>query len=222
MTATAGSPADGLVRDRYRVARGCLDCAGDLAGLLGALPGARQVEVLGAAAVVVIGHDGAVTPGLVAPQAVQLGLELSPAGPPAQPGAKRTSWWRSPRVLLLAAAGLLLDAGLTGGHLAGQHAVATGFYLAAVAAGGIFPVRSAWQVLSLPAAVDRHAAGGRDHRGARALMSLAPPAAALLLADGATIPVPVQDLGPDQLVRGRVIPSVQTLRLWALRTWGVL
>ncbi len=150
------------------MARGCLDCAGDLAGLLGALPGARQVEVLGAAGVVVIGHDGAVTPGLVAPQAVQLGLELSPAGPPAQPGAKRTSWWRSPRVLLLAAAGLLLDAGLTAGHLAGRHAVATGFYLAAVAAGGIFPVRSAWQVLSLPAAVDRHAAGGRDHRGARA------------------------------------------------------
>jgi len=52
----------------------------------------------------------------------------------------------------------------------------------------------------------------------RALMSLAPPAAALLLADGATIPVPVQDLGRGQLVRGRVIPSVQTLRLWALRT----
>lgn len=147
MTATSSSPADDLVRDRYRVARGCLDCAGDVAGLLGALPGARQIEVLGAAGVVVISHDGAVTPGLVARQAGRLGLELSPAGEPAQPGGERTSWWRSPRVLLLAAAGLLLAAGLTAGHLAGQPAVATGFYLAAVAAGGIFPVRTAWQVL---------------------------------------------------------------------------
>ncbi len=143
----AGPAGGGLVRDRYRVARGCLDCAGDLAGALGGLPGAQQVQILGAAGVVVIGHDGGVTPDLVARQAAQLGLELSPAGQPTRP-AGRGRWWRSPRVLLLAAAELLLDAGLAADHLAHQHAVATGLYLATVAAGGIFPVRSAWQVLA--------------------------------------------------------------------------
>ncbi len=137
----------GLVSDRYRVAGGCLDCAGDLAGALGRLPGAQQVQVLGAAGVVVIGHDGAVTPDLVAERAAQLGLELFPAGEPSRPAGERSRWWRSPRVLLLAAAELLLDAGLAAGHIAGQHAAATGLYLATVAVGGIFPVRSAWQIV---------------------------------------------------------------------------
>jgi hypothetical protein len=50
--------AGGLVRDRYRVAGGCLDYAGDIAGTLGRLPGARQVNVLGAAGIVVIGRRG--------------------------------------------------------------------------------------------------------------------------------------------------------------------
>lgn len=146
MTSGTAFTAEGLTCDRYRVADGCLDCAGDLAGALGSLPGARQVQVLGAAGVVVIGHDGAVTPGLVAREAARLGLELSPASRPASP-AGRGRWWRSARVLLLAAAGLLLLAGLAAGHLARPHALATGLYLATVAAGGIFPVRSAWQVL---------------------------------------------------------------------------
>lgn len=146
MTSVTG-PASGVVQDRYRVASGCLDCAGDVAAALGSLPGARQVRVLGAAGVVLIGHDGAVTPEVVARQAAQLGLELSPAGQPARPAGERGRWWRSPRVGLLAAAELLLDAGLAADHLAGQHALGAGFYLATVAAGGIFPVRSAWQVL---------------------------------------------------------------------------
>jgi len=146
VTRGASSAAGGLVCDRYRVARGCLDCAGDLAGALGRLPGAQQVQILGAAGVVVIGHDGAITPELVARQAAQLGLELSPADQPSRPGG-RARWWRSPRVLLLAAAELLLDAGLAADHLAHQHAVSTGLYLATVTMGGIFPVRSAWQVL---------------------------------------------------------------------------
>jgi len=220
------------MRDRYRVASGCLDCAGDLAGALGSLPGARQVQVLGAAGVVVIGHDGGVTPGLVARQAAQLGLELSPAGQPTRP-ASPARWWRSPRVLLLAAAELLLDAGLAADHLAHQHTVATGLYLATVAAGGIFPVRSAWQVLkrrrlsigtllvagttgALALGVFAEAAmlvvvfsaGGlmedyvadKARSSIRALMSLAPPVAARLQADGTTVPVPVQDLEPGERV----------------------
>ena len=146
MTSGTTSAGGGVV-DRYRVVRGCLDCAGDLAGALGSLPGAGQVQILGAAGVVVIGHDGGVTPDLAGRQAARLGLELSPADQPTR-AASRGRWWRSPRVLLLAAAELLLDAGLAADHLAHQHAVATGLYLATVAAGGIFPVRSAWQVLA--------------------------------------------------------------------------
>ena len=144
---TGGTAADGLVRDRYRAASGCLDCAGDVAGLLGMLPGAREVEVLGAAGIVVIGHDGAVTPELVARQAAQLGLELSPAARPAGAG-RGGRWWLSARMVLLTAAGVLLVAGLAADHLAHQQTAATVLYLATVTAGGIFPVRSAWQVLS--------------------------------------------------------------------------
>lgn len=143
MTSAAGS----VVRDRYRVASGCLDCAGDVPGLLGELPGTLEVDVLGAAGIVVIGHDGRVTPELVTSKVARLGIELSPADRPA-PAGGRGSWWRSPRILLLAAAEILLDAGLIADHLAHNHAAATGLYLATVAVGGIFPVRSAWQVLA--------------------------------------------------------------------------
>jgi hypothetical protein len=82
VSSIGGPTAGGLVRDGYRVARGCLDCAGDVPGLLRALPGAQAVDVLGAAGIVVIGHDGRVTPELVARQAAGLGLELSPANQP--------------------------------------------------------------------------------------------------------------------------------------------
>ena len=147
MISSTGSVAGCVVCDRYRVARGCLDCAGDVAGVLGELPGARHVDVLGAAGVVVIGHDGRVTPALVARQAARLGIELSPARRPAAAGG-RGRWWRSPRLLLLTAAEVLLLTGLAADHLAHQHAAGTGLYLAAVAVGGIFPARSAWQVLA--------------------------------------------------------------------------
>ena len=143
------APAGGvLAEDRYRVTSGCLDCAGDVTGLLGGLPGARHVEVLGAAGIVVIGHDGQVTSALVAGQAARLGLELTPARHPASPATRSRRWWRSPRMLLLTAAGLLLIAGLAADHLAHQDQAAAGLSLATGAAGGIFPVRSAWQVLS--------------------------------------------------------------------------
>jgi Cd2+/Zn2+-exporting ATPase len=138
---------DGLEEDRYRLKSGCLDCAGDVTGLLGALPGARRVEVLGAAGIVAIRHDGRVTPALVANQAARLGLELTPAWRAVSPTARARRWWRSPRLLLLTTAALLLIAGLIADHFAHQHRAAVGLYLATVAAGGIFPVRSAWRVL---------------------------------------------------------------------------
>jgi len=147
VTSGGDAATGGLVRDRYRVARGCLDCAGDVAGLLGGLPGTRQVDVLGATGVVVIGHDGRITPELVARQVAPLGIELSSADEPA-PVSHHRRWWRSPRLLLLTAAQVLLLSGLAAGHLAHRHGVAAGLYLATVAVGGIFPVRSAWQVLA--------------------------------------------------------------------------
>ncbi|HUZ50923.1 MAG TPA: cation-translocating P-type ATPase [Streptosporangiaceae bacterium] len=229
----AASAAGGLVRDRYRVAGGCLDCAGDVAGLLRGLPGAREVEVLGAAGVVVIGHDGRVTPELVVRRAAGLGIGLSPAGRPSPaPGGARRGWWRSPRLALLAAALALLLAGLAA-HLARQHAAATGLYLATLAAGGIFPVRSAWQVLArrrlsigtllVAGAIGALALGevaeaamlvvvfslggvmedyvaDRARGSIRALMSLAPPVAALLHPDGTTAQIPVEELQPGELV----------------------
>ncbi len=140
------SPA-GVGLDRYRVTSGCLDCAGDVAGALRALPGCQEVQVPGAAGVVVIGHDGTITPGLVARHAAQNGLELALADQPAQPARTRRRWWRSSRVLLLAAAALLLAGGLAADHLARDHRLADWMYLAAVAVGGVFPVRAAWQVL---------------------------------------------------------------------------
>lgn len=228
------APADSdLAQDRYRVTSGCLDCAGDIAGLLGALPGTRDVEVLGAAGIVTVSHDGRVTPALVTGQAARLGLELAPARHPASPAADARRRRRSPRTVLLTAAGLLLIAGLAADHLARQHAAAAGLYLATVAAGGIFPVRSAWQVLSrrrlsigtllvagtigaLAIGATGEAAmlvvvfslGGvmedyvadRARGSIRALMSLTPPAAARLLPDGTTSPIPVEELAPGDRV----------------------
>jgi Cd2+/Zn2+-exporting ATPase len=146
---SAAGPAPGsLVLDRYRVAAGCLDCAGGIAELLGELPGTAHVEVLGAAGIVVISHDGRVTPSLASQRAARLGITLQTANRPPVPARGPGSWWRSPRLILLTAAALLLAAGLATDHFARQHWAATALYLATVAAGGIFPVRSAWQVLA--------------------------------------------------------------------------
>lgn len=232
---TGGTPqrAGVLVRDRYRVARGCLDCAGDVAGTLGGIPGARHVDVLGAAGIVVIGHDGRVTPELVARRAAALGIGLSPAQQRAAGAAPARSCWRSPQLLLLTAAEVLLLAGLAVGHLTRWHTAAAILYLAAVAVGGAFPLRSAWQVLtrrrlsvgtllvagtigalalgalaeaamlvvvfSLGGVMEDYVAD-RARGSIRALMSLAPPAAARLLPDGTTESAPAGELEPGDRV----------------------
>src|SRR6266511_1662379 len=56
-------------------------------------------------------------------------------------------WWRTPRLLALAAAELLLLAGLAVDRLAHQHTLGTTLYLATVAVGGVFPFRTAIDVL---------------------------------------------------------------------------
>jgi len=138
-------------QSRFRVAEGCLDCAGDLEGTLGRLPGVSAVEVLGATGIVRLAHDGNLDPATVAEQARRLGLRLLPADTPATGAASSSGrgwgWWRTPRLLALAAAGVLLLAGLAADKLAHRATLGTALYLATVAVGGIFPVRTAIDVL---------------------------------------------------------------------------
>ena len=151
-TSSASSGAAPVpARSRFRVAEGCLDCVGDLEGLLGRLPGVSDVEVLGAAGIVQLTHDGRVDLATVSEQAGRLGLRLlsadaPPAGAASMSGPGR-GWWRTPRLLALVSAATLLLAGLAADTLAHQHAVAVALYLVTVAVGGIFPVRTAIEVL---------------------------------------------------------------------------
>jgi len=72
-----------VVRSQFRVNAGCCsDCAGDLAGGLGALPGVHDVQVLGASGLVVVDHDGTVTDEAVRRLAADAGLGLVPATRP--------------------------------------------------------------------------------------------------------------------------------------------
>ncbi len=147
---TSPMPAGAPAHSRFRVAEGCLDCAGDLQGLLGRLPGVSAVEVLGAAGIVTVAHQGNLEPAMVSEQAGRLGLRLLPADtPPARQAASRAGrgWWRTPRLLALAAATVLLMGGLAANSLAPLESLATALFLATVAVGGIFPVRTAIGVL---------------------------------------------------------------------------
>src|SRR6266498_1755261 len=134
---------------RFRVAEGCLDCAGDLEGALSHLAGVQAVEVLSAAGIVTISHDGRLDPAAVSEQAGRLRVRLAPADTPAARAAAAPGrgWWRTPRLLALAAAELLLLAGLAVDRLAHQHTLGTTLYLATVAVGGVFPFRTAIDVL---------------------------------------------------------------------------
>src|SRR6266496_1436500 len=91
-----------------------LDCAGDLEGALSHLAGVQAVEVLSAARIVTISHDGRLDPAAVSEQAGRLRVRLAPADTPAARAAAAPGrgWWRTPRLLALAAAELLLLAGL--------------------------------------------------------------------------------------------------------------
>ena len=145
----ATHPARQPAHSRFRVAEGCLDCAGDLEGALSHLAGVQAVEVLSAARIVTISHDGRLDPAAVSEQAGRLRVRLAPADTPAARAAAAPGrgWWRTPRLLALAAAELLLLAGLAVDRLAHQHTLGTTLYLATVAVGGVFPFRTAIDVL---------------------------------------------------------------------------
>jgi Zn2+/Cd2+-exporting ATPase len=133
---------------RFRIVEGCcLDCAGDLPGALGRLPGVRSVQVLEASGLVVVDHDGTVATEAIRRQAGQLGLGLLPADRRGRPTTGQRPWWRRAPLLALAAASALLLAGLAAEHLAGQDTLARGLYLATVAVGGLYPVRGAVRLL---------------------------------------------------------------------------
>jgi Cd2+/Zn2+-exporting ATPase len=133
---------------RFRIAEGCcLDCAGDLPGALGQLPGVRDVQVSEVSGLVVVDHDGTVATEAIRRQAGQLGLGLVPADRRGRPTTDQRPWWRRAPLLALAAASALLLAGLAAEHLAGQDTLARGLYLATVAVGGIYPVRGALRLL---------------------------------------------------------------------------
>jgi Zn2+/Cd2+-exporting ATPase len=213
---------------RFRIAEGCcLDCAGDLPGTLGQLPGVRAVQVSEASGLVVVDHDGTVATEAIRRQAGQLGLGLVPADRRGRPPARERPWWRRAPMLALAIASALLLAGLTAEHLAG------GLYLATVAVGGIYPVGGAlrllrarrltigtllvlatagalalgvWEeaallvvVFSLGEVLEDYAAD-RARGSIRALMDLAPPQAQRRRPDGTLQPVPVEALAPGEVV----------------------
>jgi Zn2+/Cd2+-exporting ATPase len=136
------------VQARFRIAEGCcLDCAGDLPGALGQLPGVRQVQVLEASGLVVVDHDGTVATEAIRRQAGQLGLGLVPADRRGRPATGQRPWWQRAPLLALAAASGLLVVGLAAEHLTGQDTLARGLYLATVAVGGLYPVRGALRLL---------------------------------------------------------------------------
>jgi len=149
ITADTAGARPATTRTRYRVVEGCcLDCAGDLGRVLGRLPGVEQVSVLATAGLVVVDHDGRLADDQVQQQAARLGLRLAPdqARPEQAEPAERARWQR-PNLLALAAAGVLLLAGLAAEHLARTPTLATVFYLASVVAGGVYPLRGAIRVL---------------------------------------------------------------------------
>jgi Zn2+/Cd2+-exporting ATPase len=122
----------------------CSHCARTVESAVGRLAGVREVEVLFPSGKVRIAHDPRQVgrPGL-ANAIVRAGyrprLDSTPGPLP------RERWWRLPRVLLLGGAALLTLSGHAV-QLAGiaPEGLATVLFLAAVATGAVFPLRSAW------------------------------------------------------------------------------
>lgn len=222
---------DGSTRTRFRLDDdACQACAGDVATVLGRLPGIHGAEVLSAAGVVVVDHDSQLAPETLRRQAATANINLLPVQPrPARPGPP---WWRQGKFIALAAASLLLVAGLAVDKLAGQRGWAVTCYVATLLLAGFHPTRVMWQALRsgrptisilLLAAVGavglglleeaavlvvvfslgqilEDFAGDRVRGSIRALMALAPPTAQRTTPDGATETVDVQALIPGDQV----------------------
>ena len=134
-------------RRRYRVVDGsCLDCAGDVAGTIGRVPGVLSVEVFETAGIVGVEHDGRVTDEQIELAARRLGLGLASAE------ARLTRetepvWWRQPKFAALASGALLLIAGLALEYPVGQPQLALAAYAATIVIAGFYPLRNALEAL---------------------------------------------------------------------------
>jgi Cd2+/Zn2+-exporting ATPase len=138
--------ADAAHRTRFRVSEGsCADCAGDVAGALGRVPGVRSVDMLAASGLVVVEHNGRVSAADVRREAGRCGLVLVPAEAGVE--GRRRPWWHQPKLIALAAAALLLSAGLVADKVVGAERAGTALYVATLLVGGIYPVRGAVQAL---------------------------------------------------------------------------
>ena len=135
--------ATATARRRYRVVDGsCLDCAGDVAGTLGRVPGVLAVEVFDAAGIVSVEHDGRVTDEQIERAAKKIALGLAPAEA-RNPAKTERAWWRASKFLALSAGALVLAAGLALEYLFGRAQVAFIFYAATVVVAGFYPLKSA-------------------------------------------------------------------------------
>jgi Cd2+/Zn2+-exporting ATPase len=144
---SAATAAATSVARRYRVVDGsCLDCAGDVAGTIGRVPGVLSVEVFETAGVVGVEHDGRVTDEQIERAARKIGLGLAPAET-RRPTASERPWWRAPKFLALAAGAVLLVTGLALDLVLSQPRFAFVFYAATIVVAGFYPLRSALEAL---------------------------------------------------------------------------
>jgi len=141
------APGDGKHTSRFRVVEGCCaGCAGDVSGALGRLPGVLNVDVLAAAGMIRVEHDGTTVARDVQREAARFGLKLADADRVAR--SARVSPWKQPKFLALATATALLVAGLVAEHIlrtSGPFVI--GLYMATVLIGGFYPARSGWRAL---------------------------------------------------------------------------
>ena len=139
--------ASATARRRYRVIDGsCLDCAGDVAGTLGRVPGVLSVAVFDAAGIVDVEHDGRVTDEQVERAARKLSLGLAPADG-RRPIETERVWWRQAKFLALTAGAVLLVVGLALEHLLAQPEAALVAYAATIVVAGVYPLRGALDAL---------------------------------------------------------------------------
>ena len=131
---------------RFRVSSGsCLECAGDVTGVLRGLPGVEKVEVLAGADVIAVAHDGRLDAGAVRRAAARHNLTLVGQAEPDTEGAR--PWWRDGFVLSMAVAAVLLLITLVAEYVLRSETLATVFGLATVVVGGSHYVREAAQAL---------------------------------------------------------------------------
>jgi Zn2+/Cd2+-exporting ATPase len=134
------------VRTRFHVDSSCcFECNGDVKVALGHLPGVKDFDVLEAAGVIVVEHDERVGAEAVRRQGASCGVSLAPVKGGRQ--AQERRWWSQPRLLVLAAAAMLLACGLVLDKMLSLDAWARALYLATLLVGGLYPLRSAIDAL---------------------------------------------------------------------------